>query len=57
MLMKIWTGSLLFLAWMFFCAWLVLVCREYLGVFDDFVCFHGYYLFCVTLFDVICVRP
>lgn len=28
MLMKIWTGSLLFLAWMFFCAWLVLVCRE-----------------------------
>ena len=28
MLMKIWTGALLFLAWMFFCAWLVLVCRE-----------------------------
>ena len=28
MLSKIWTGSLLFLAWMFFCAWLVLVCRE-----------------------------
>ena len=26
--MKIWTGTLLFLAWMFFCAWLVLVCRE-----------------------------
>ena len=28
MLMKIWTGSLLFLAWLSFCAWLVLVCRE-----------------------------
>ena len=26
--MKMWTGTLLFLAWMFFCAWLVLVCRE-----------------------------
>ncbi len=28
MIAKIWTGTLLFLAWMFFCAWLVLVCRE-----------------------------
>jgi len=28
MLTKIWTGSLLFLAWLAFCAWLVLVCRE-----------------------------
>ena len=28
MLMKIWTGALLFLAWTSFCAWLVLVCRE-----------------------------
>ena len=28
MLMKIWTGSLLFFAWLSFCAWLVLVCRE-----------------------------
>ena len=28
MLMKIWTGSVLFLAWLSFCAWLVLVCRE-----------------------------
>ncbi len=28
MLAKIWTGSLLFLAWLAFCAWLVLVCRE-----------------------------
>ena len=28
MLMKIWTGSLLFLAWLSFCAWLVLVCRK-----------------------------
>ena len=28
MLTKIWTGSLLFLAWIAFCAWLVLVCHE-----------------------------
>jgi hypothetical protein len=28
MISKIWTGALLFLAWIFFCAWLVLVCRE-----------------------------
>ena len=28
MLTKIWTGTLLFFAWMLFCAWLVLVCRE-----------------------------
>lgn len=28
MLMKIWTWSLVFLAWLSFCAWLVLVCRE-----------------------------
>ena len=28
MLTKIWTGSLLFLAWIAFCAWLILVCRE-----------------------------
>ena len=28
MLTKIWTGTLLFLAWLSFCAWLVLVCRE-----------------------------
>ena len=28
MLTKIWTGALLFLAWLSFCAWLVLVCRE-----------------------------
>ena len=28
MLMKIWTTTLLFLAWLSFCAWLVLVCHE-----------------------------
>ena len=28
MLMKIWTWSLVFLAWLSFCAWLVLVCHE-----------------------------
>ena len=28
MLTKIWTGTLLFLAWLSFCAWLVLICRE-----------------------------
>ena len=28
MLTQIWTGTLLFLAWMLFCAWLVLACRE-----------------------------
>ena len=28
MLTKIWTTTLVFLAWLFFCAWLVLVCRE-----------------------------
>ncbi|MBE6383884.1 MAG: hypothetical protein E7049_12855, partial [Lentisphaerae bacterium] len=28
MLTKIWTGTLLFFAWLSFCAWLVLVCRE-----------------------------
>ncbi len=28
MISKIWTGALLFLVWIFFCAWLVLVCRE-----------------------------
>ena len=28
MLTKIWTGSLIFLAWLAFCAWLVLVCHE-----------------------------
>ena len=28
MLMKIWTTTLVFLAWLCFCAWLVLVCHE-----------------------------
>ena len=28
MISRIWTGALLFFAWLFFCAWLVLVCRE-----------------------------
>ncbi len=43
MLAKIWTGSLLFLAWIAFCAWLIIVCREkdvhpirdFLGFFKD----------------------